>query len=309
VNATDTSSGWLAGSGWAFVDPSAPYRTLLNDLDVRTPQVVEYQSTFGSLNLPLFHEHVCLAAFVRAPNDTITSALVDLNQVTMTDRHVAHRNIHLVGAGLKPIPLSGKSGRQPEPETFILDFHNPSKDDARFDLVFDRRHFQGHLSVVLPKLRELANPGRVRQGFRVEKRRALDPSIRKAFDTWLEQTGRRLDELEALKDAEPMARERLKRRIRGFRSLDPALVLVADDGSVTSSLNGVRIPALGRITAAITIGAPPRSRPGQRFRLDVLQWEGDSLVGGSTYVIVVTRPRKATSRDAAPVGRKRTSGN
>lgn len=295
VNAADVSSAWLAGSGWAFVDPMIPYRTPHADLDVRTPQVVEYQSTFGSFNLPLGHDHVCLAAFVTAPGDTIASALVDLNQVTMTDRHVAHRNIHLVGAGLKPILINGKRGRQPQPETFVIDFHNPTKDDARFDLVFDRRHFPGHLSVILPKLRELANPDRSLQGFRIQKRRALDLSVRDALDNWLDHTGRRLEELEAYRDGEPMTQEWVNRRIRGFSSLDPARVLVADDGAAASSINRIKIRARRQITAAITIQAPEHSHPGDRFRLDVLQRSGAALVGGSTYVIVVTGERERSS--------------
>ena len=54
-------------------------------------------------------------------------------------------------------------------------------------------------------------------------------------------------------------------------------------------------PAQKQFTAAITIQAPEHSRPGERFRLDVLQRNGDALVGGSTYVVAVGRERKRST--------------
>src|SRR5262249_11449278 len=107
INAGDTSATWLAGTSWQFADPASPYRVPPQALDVRTPQVVEFDVDFTSLSLPLGHDHVCAAAFVTSASDPITSTLTNLDQLTMQDRHVAHRNLHLVAAGATPSTDAG----------------------------------------------------------------------------------------------------------------------------------------------------------------------------------------------------------
>jgi hypothetical protein len=93
INALNANPSWLAGSQWQFVDPSSPYRALVRDLDVRTPQVVEYAFDFSAVPLPSGHDHVCLAAFVTAPQDPITATTTDLDQATMIDKHIALRSV------------------------------------------------------------------------------------------------------------------------------------------------------------------------------------------------------------------------
>jgi hypothetical protein len=291
VNALDPSPAWLAGSGWGFVDAITPYRTPSADVDVRTPQVVEYQLDFGTLGLPAGHDHVCLAAFITTPADPIGSALTDLNQVTMTDKHVAHRNVHLVAAGLKPITPEGPF--QPLPKTFLIDFNNAGGEDVTVDLVFDRQHFPGHISVILPKLPELKQPERSLRGFSVKKRSALEIAIRDSLGDWLERTGERLEALGATIEEEPDegSEEQVERRLEKFRLLDPTQVYVADPDAKRPSVTGIRIAPLKPITAAVTIQAPPNADPGDRFRLDIMQRNGDRIVGGSSYVVVATKER------------------
>src|SRR5208282_1967900 len=156
INGGITTS-WVAGSSWNFVDPSSPFRTPPDDLDVRTPQVVEYDLDFSTLGLPSTDTHVCLAAFVIGGTDQITSTNTNLNQLTMSDKHVAHRNLHLVtvpgGGGTEPA-----GGGPLPPRTVLLDCHNPFAEQLVTDLVFDRTHFPGQLALVLPKDIEFAGP-------------------------------------------------------------------------------------------------------------------------------------------------------
>jgi hypothetical protein len=165
INSGDTSN-WLAGSSWHFVDPTTPYRTPLNDLDVRTPQVVEYDLDFSTLGLPSTDTHVCLATFVIGGTDQISTNITDLNQLTMSDKHVAHRNLHLVtvpGGGDTP----PKGGRHLPPKTVVLDCHNPFEDEALMDLVFDQSFFPGQVALILPTGIDFAGRGEesLRGGF------------------------------------------------------------------------------------------------------------------------------------------------
>ena len=124
-----------------FVDPATPFRTLPRDLDVRTPQVVEYDLDFSTLGLPSTHTHACLAAFVTTPSDPITSVSTNLDQLTMSDKHVAHRNTHLVA--VPPSPGTEPGSSQYAPQTVLIDFHNATEREAGADLIFRLHAFPG----------------------------------------------------------------------------------------------------------------------------------------------------------------------
>jgi hypothetical protein len=288
INAGDAGNTWLSGTGWRFVDPTTPYRTLPGILDPRTPQVVEFLLDFSGLGLPSGHDHVCLAAFITTPADPITAAVTDLNQATMTDKHIVHRNVHLVAAGSRPIAQGGPWWH--EPQTSIIDFHNSGKKDAIVSIVFDREQFPGHLSVMLPKLNDLGNPQL--SGFRVETRSTLEGVIRTAVGEWLEQAGRALERIGERLESDPaevVVGNRRERKLRRLERLDRDHVLIAENTVGKPVMTGVHIPAGGYITAAFTVQAPAAAVPGERFRIDVLQRVGERLVGGSTYVIAVMK--------------------
>jgi hypothetical protein len=299
INAGDTSPAWLAGSSWSFADISTPYRTLVRDLDVRTPQVVEYAMDFSTLGLVPGHDHMCLAAFVTTPADAIISVLSDLNQVTLNDKHVAHRNVHLVALGLRP-GTSGLPGGLMS-ETIVIDFHNPGERQAAFDLVFDRRHFvgkdgsPGYLSLILPQTKTAHSLS----GFTLVKRDARALAARHLIGEWLERLGAELQSLgDAIEDdiTEAVLERREIRRAK-LAALDQTHVYVAGE-STAPAIVSVVIPARGRITAAFTIQAPTGAAPGDRFRLDVMQQDTSSkkILGGSTYVVAITKSSRAAKR-------------
>lgn len=58
------------------------------------------------------------------------------------------------------------------------------------------------------------------------------------------------------------------------------------------ALRGIRLPAGGQITAAVTLTAPPGAKPGDRYRMNIIQQQGTVLIGGSTYIIAVTRQHR-----------------
>ncbi|MGE5180730.1 MAG: hypothetical protein ACM31C_01645 [Acidobacteriota bacterium] len=286
INAGTT--GWLGSSGWHFVDPTTPYRTLPGDLDVRTPQVVEYQLDFSTLGLPAGHEHVCLAAFVTAAIDPITATDTNLDHAVLVDRHIAHRNTHLVALGARPgTEPAGDPGGSPGPQTLVIDFHNPGPKEIVADLVFDRTHFHGDLTMMLPKL------GRhepALDGLRVVQHGALEERLRAGFGAWLHRLGELVEDAGdwlAREEAEHERADAKKWKLRKLSKLDRTRSFVAAAGAKHVAVKGVTIPPRGVITAAVTIHAPAGAKHGDRHRLDILQRAGAKIVGGSTYVVAI----------------------
>jgi hypothetical protein len=306
INAGDTSTAWLSGSNWHFADPVTPYRTPPADVDVRTPQVVEFPTDFASLSLPLGHEHVCAAAFVTATGDSISSVDTSLDNVTMHDKHVAHRNLHLVAAGAKP-STEGGEGYDQEPQTFLIEFHNPGHKRAKFELVFDKTGFPGALAVALPPA-VLDQTAQGLDGFELVDHAGGWAGFRARLGEWIEELGELVEELgerieqlgEAIEEDElevederPDRRSAPHRAAKRIAQLDRERTLVADKAE-TATLKGVEIEPGAPITAAITVEAPSTAAPGDSFRFDVLQRSNGAILGGSTYVIAVT---KADARD------------
>jgi hypothetical protein len=291
INAGNTSGAWLAGTPWRFVDPSTPYRTLPGALDVRTPQVVEFDLDFSTLGLAAGHDHVCLAAFVTTPTDQITATSTDLNQVTMTDKHVAHRNTHLVAAGITPGTEGGPAPR-PHPRTVLVDFHNPTEGDLNVDLVFDRSHFPGELSLMLPKLPGLDPGSTSLSGLEVVEHDERGDQVRRTLGRFLERVGEAIEDLgedlERPGSSEPRERQRSRGRSRLAR-LDRSRSFVAEIGAVRPTVSGVPLAAGEALTCAVTIKVPPDATAGDGYRLDVLQMNGQQLVGGSTYIVAVVK--------------------
>jgi hypothetical protein len=246
IVSADINPSWL-GSSWFFADPATPYRVLPGDLSARTPQVVYYDVDFSLLSLPPGDDHVCAAAFITTPTDPLTaSATSSLDTLTMSDKHVAHRNLHLVVSNSTPAPPPSRFKFVHPPQTFVIDFHNAQIEESTVDLVFQRPHFGGHFSLVLPKLDLVGKLEQSLQGIKV------------------------------------------------VQQSDGSQVFVTDPATESAAIKGVRLPPLGRITANIAVQPPPEAVPGNRFRFNVLQTSGGRIVGGSTYVLAVTRKRERT---------------
>jgi hypothetical protein len=290
-----TSTAWLpATSPWKFANP--PYKYLNAPLDVRNPQVVEFDVTnLGSLFPGT--DHICAAAFVTTAADQILATdTSSLDYTTMHDKHIAHRNLHLVAAGAMPITHGEGTATEylQQPETFLIDFYNAGNDASAIEMVFDRAEFPGHLSVMLPKLRELADPEKALHGFVVHHLKAARSPLIEALGEWLESVGELLERYgESLESGLDMGDdlEIPDTQLQRMASLDRSQVFVAENVPAPR-IAGVKIPAGGRITAAVAVQAPDAARPGDQYRLDILQMANGAIVGGSSYIVAVTKPRR-----------------
>jgi hypothetical protein len=286
VNSGDTSSAWLGSSGWQFVDFAQPYRTLPGDLDVRMPQVVEYLFDFSTLGLPPGHDHVCLAAFVTTvdSSDHITSVDTDLNTVTMTDKHVAHRNLHLVALGAKP--LLQKFGFN------TLNFNNPYDQSAVFDFEFTRQNFPGEIVLLLPKLSELSPAKPELEGFRLQRHQEWSHDLRQIVGDWIEDLGEFLENVGQRIEGHPAdVRQRISQqhehRRQKLERLDHSHILLAEAGPESAKIAGVQIPPRSGVLGAFALRSPSGAKKGDRYRLDVIQRRQGKVLGGSSYVIAI----------------------
>lgn len=288
INSVDASAGWL-GPNWLFVDPLTPYRTLPGSLDVRTPQVVEYDFDFSSLGLPSTHDHVCLAAFVTNASDPITTTTASLDAATMADNNICHRNTHLVA--VPPSPQTPRGGVQYRPQTILIDFHNAGRKQTSADFVFDSRLFPGRVAVALPGKIAFADKKTALAAFGVVPKAKFTGPLQRAAGSWFDA----VKKFSSAKTSEVKVRKvpravdlRVQSRLARAAGLDMSQLLVPREVSAVSAIHGVTMAAGAKMTLAITLQMPAGAKPGDRYRFDVMQRNGNAIVGGSTYVIATT---------------------
>jgi hypothetical protein len=286
INAGNTSASWLAGSSWHFVDPSTPYRTLPGSLDVRTPQVVEYDFDFSTLGLPSTHTHVCLAALITTGTDQINSSNTDLDQLAMSDKHVCQRNTHLIAVP----PGGGQTPRQGSkylPQTILVDFHNALDKDTVADFVLDSSRFPGRVAAVLPKGISFVNSAAALADFQTIPQNVFAEDLHFAIGRLIEQIGEPLVRIGEKMEGMTVAARR-QRQLNNLAQLDRSRIFVPHTLGGTPAIKGVKISARSKLTLAFTLDMPAGTKPGDRYRLDIIQQSGAKIVGGSTYVIAAT---------------------
>jgi hypothetical protein len=294
INTGDTTN-WVAGSQWRFADPMSPYRSPVIDVDARNPGVVFYDFDFSTMALPAGHNHVCAAAFVTTTTaaDRLTGTTASMDQLTMTDRHAAHRNLHLVAAGDMPIAPGGETD-EISPQTVLIDFHNVSEDDSAFEIHFERRESPLRLALFLSGRHELREQEGWKIGPREEVDERLDAHIRRWASDYVSGCGP--DERVEFDDIPAHLKRRLAaddldereaRALRRFASIDYGQAYVPSEEEGESRLSEVRIPAGSSVTAAMTLQPPEGAKPGDTIWFDVVQRAGKTIVGGSTYRLVV----------------------
>jgi hypothetical protein len=299
IIAGDTTN-WLAGTPWRFADPLMPYRTPISTVEARTSQVVTYDIDFSTMALPAGHNHVCCAAFITtisAADRLLAPGNTSLDALTMIDRHVAHRNLHLVPAGARPIPPP-VGGWRHEPQTVLLDFHNALREEAEIDVVVNRRDMVGPLTMMLSTLR-LADSTRAFDGWRRTEHGVLPEEIAEYAGSFLQRLGEAVETLgEEIEQAgrriagDLDVQDEREVTLRKLEGIDRSVVYVADSAAATPTISGILLPAGGHITAAITVRAPDGAKPGDQFRFDVLQRRQGTVAGGSTYALAVFEQRR-----------------
>lgn len=294
------TSNWVAGTSWRFADAMTPYRQPTGAIEARNSQVVYYDVDFSTMAMPAGHNHVCAAAFVTSISTAdrlLAPGNTSLDALTMIDRHAAHRNLHLVPAGARPLPTP-HAGWRHEPQTLLLDFHNALREETEIEILVDRHDMVAPLTMMLSKL-QLADSKRAYDGWRRTEPGGIPEGIAEQAGSFLQRLGEAVESLgeqieraglRIARDLDlPDDREIALRRLEG---IDRSVFYVADEEAATPRISGIRLPAGGHITAAITVLVPDGAKPGDQFRFDVLQRREGHVVGGSTYVLAVFERRR-----------------
>ena len=93
---TRDTTAWLAGSGWSFANPGAPYAPIPRPLSASAPQVAEYLIDFSTLALG--SRNLMALALVSTANndDPLTSAETGVLTLIRNERRAAAKRLLLV---------------------------------------------------------------------------------------------------------------------------------------------------------------------------------------------------------------------
>jgi hypothetical protein len=203
-------------------------------------------------------DHVCLLAMVDGPGDPLlpeTELVVDV--LTRSNKRVTHRNVHPVNVLTR---IANRRVAWP-----WLRLHNPFETARPFTVRVETSVAEDWtVAMVVP---------------RVELEKSIEASLygfrplsigRAQQHAWLEKaraSGAVSAPLAAL-----------------LSRLDDPLVLVLEDGGRPAELRGVVLHP-DQPVPAVFVATQPSAAPPARLRLDVLQLDGDRLLGGSTFLI------------------------
>jgi hypothetical protein len=204
-------------------------------------------------------DHVCLLALLDSPDEPLAGETeLNVDVLTPHNKRVTHKNVHPVNV----VPLLDRLVGWPS-----LRFHNAFATGRSFDFrlqTLSDRNWT--VAMVLPQDLDLEQP--LSESLRGLRPLSVHAEQREAWLAAARRTGAVSAPLLAWRE--------------WFK--DP-LILVVENLERPSELRGVRIEP-GRSVPAVFVVIRPPTAPGPRLRLDALQFVGQKLVGGSTFLIV-----------------------
>ncbi|MEV6588162.1 WD40/YVTN/BNR-like repeat-containing protein [Streptomyces acidicola] len=303
-----------ADSPWTSVGPP---RTL-SGIDATHPQVASWNWTIPTLATGDLG-HFCMVTFVHsaaAPVGESVRMIVD--QIAPTNSHTGQKNLH-IGPPLPPGPAPGGGGGRGGMREYA-EFHNPTRQEQRTDLVLDLRSLPPEVDVsfLLTRLRtdrplkdslfgvassRKAGPGDLPASPVLPVRWPPLPRPLQfgAWRRWLTEVPGMLrctlhNVIARLlgRPTELCAPEGTT--VVPLPLFDP--VLYRAEPSSLVGVRGVRIPPLGKAAAYLTVRAAGHLPAGAEYRFEVQQHFEDRetpFYGGGTYVVRVggepQRPR------------------
>ena len=255
----------------------------LANLRAGFPQIAAFDLPSNVLPLPASlpgQSHYCLLAFLHSPQDAFTNTQLNADTLTLIDRKVGQKNLHIVEfIGVPPAaPALGSS------IWAMLDLAAASNKKRLVNLIFDAARFPGTLDLALPKKLFPAAADKARlKDFRVLSN--------KPIQSWI--------------DIHRGAAERLfwegKYTEAAFSKLSKAMDLVAASPLLQANgkdgltvLPGISIGAKDRHTVFLRITPPKGAKIGAAFDFSVEQRDAKSgeTLGGSAYRVVINKPVK-----------------
>ena len=244
------------------------------------PRVVHFDLPSTVLPMPASlpgNSHWCLLAFVHAAQDPFTGTLTSADALTLADRKVGQKNLHLVEfIGTPPAPGTGPGVWA---MLLVSGVHFPRR--GLFDLVIDSRGFPGTLHLALP-------PALWPTSLETQTR-GLRKGSAATVTRWIEAytpVARRLFYEAKYPERQYRLLTASMRRVSGRTPL----VLTGGVGEI----RGLPIKASDEHALFVRVDPPRRSRVGAAWSFDVLQRDARTgrMLGGSRYRVVVNRPAR-----------------
>jgi hypothetical protein len=268
----------LAGPDWTTLGT-----VTLTDLRPGVPQVAAFDLPSTVLPIPASlpgQSHYCSVVFVHSANDPYTSTQRNVDALTVSERKVAQKNLHLVQFVGTPPPPESTTGMWVRLDIGAHRFRKGAKDPA-IDLEIDARQLGGQLSFVGP--RQLITPVAVKEAT-LERQRAS------TLRAWLKQHGE--DALRLQREGK-LSEGDLKYLLAAMRAVKGAPLLSVPTGKRTT-LSGLPVIPKGTQTVFFRIDPPARARAGRSWQFSVIQRDHNTgeVQGGATYVVEVVPPTK-----------------
>jgi hypothetical protein len=221
------------------------------------------------------NSHWCLEAFVHAAQDPFTSTITNADALTIADRKVGQKNLHIVEfIGTPPAPGTGPGMWA---MLLVSGAHFPR--GGKFDFVIDGRRFPGTLYLVASPQVSGANLELPMKGFKKGP-----AAIVKRWIGAFTPVARRLFYEAKYPEHQYRLLESSMQSVVG----QMPLVLQEDIGEI----RGVPIKAKDEFAVFIRIDPPARAKIGSVWEFDVFQRDSKSgrILGGSRYRVVVNKP-------------------
>jgi len=250
----------------------------LSALSAGSPQIAYFDLPSTDLPLPASlpgQSHYCLLMLLHSSQDPFTSTQQNVDLLTLSDRKVAQKNLHIVQfVGTPPPPSEGMG------MWAMLNLSGGFfKERGLIDLVFDARRFPGTISVVLPApiypkvVKRQAEQFRVGSGTIVKK--------------WIKEYGPVAKRL--FHEAKNKC-EQHRRLVEAMAKVEAQKPLVLTGGRMTA-IRSLPIARTSSYTIFLRIDPPPKARVGSEWFFDLTQTDSTTgkLIGGSRYKVVINK--------------------
>jgi hypothetical protein len=253
--------------------------TNLPEIHAGFPRIASFDLPSTSLPLPASlpgNSHYCMVVFLHSAQDPFTSTQRNVDLLTLADRKVGQKNLHIVEfVGTPPPPGTG-TGMW----VMLLVSGSPFRVKRLIDLVIDARQFPGTLQFVIPPALFPKNPAEQAVGFTLRSNtvvqrwlnRHREDAKRLFYEAKYpeEQYGLLVQAMDAVERQSPLA-------LRGGRA---------------ASIRALTLPPKDEHAIFIRIDPPKDTKIGSAFSFDIFQQDSKTkrLLGGSRYQVVVNRP-------------------
>jgi len=263
-------------SGTAITTPlwqTVGFRTIVTLKD-GVPEVVEFPLPSTMLPPPASlagHSHYCLLAILHSLDDPFTSTQINADALTVADRKVGQKNLHIVQfVGVPPPPSVGPG------MWAALQLHG-SRELQQSELVVDLLGFPGQVGAVFPK------------GLLASSALAtFKTDTRGLVAKWIDQHIAAVNQMASRGRVSAPSSQAVVAAMK--QVADQPLVLF--DAGKPAPLGNLSLPANTAQTMFLNIQGWPQAKYGDQYRICVYRRhpKTKAIQGGATYLVQVAAP-------------------